>query len=152
MHPLAHCDAVLEELAGLDAETVALRQRLREIAARQDVLRSQLAATEPIENASGNVAPPIEASPSLAITPTAKIALFRSLFRGRTDIYPKHWTNPKKNTSGYAPACHNEWIRGVCEKPRVKCGECPNQAFIPVADAVIQRHLQGGDVFGVYPL
>ncbi len=35
---------------------------------------------------------------------------------------------------GYAPACANEWVSGVCEKPRVKCGECPNQAFLPVED------------------
>jgi hypothetical protein len=48
--------------------------------------------------------------------------------------------------------CRNEWIRGVCEKPRVKCGECPNQAFLPVEDKIILDHLQGRHVVGVYPL
>src|SRR5471030_2030733 len=24
---------------------------------------------------------------------------------------------------GYAPACANEWVKGVCGKPQVKCGE-----------------------------
>ena len=43
-------------------------------------------------------------------------------------------------------------MRGVCEKPRVKCGECPNQAFIPVSDQVVLDHLQGRHVIGVYPL
>ncbi|HEY9720941.1 MAG TPA: hypothetical protein V6D47_02945 [Oscillatoriaceae cyanobacterium] len=85
--------------------------------------------------------------------PREKIALFRSLFRGRDDVYyPKLWQNPKSNKKGYSPACSNEWARPLCEKPRVKCGECPNQAFIPVTDRVIQEHLQGRHVIGVYAL
>jgi hypothetical protein len=43
-------------------------------------------------------------------------------------------------------------VPGVCEKPRIKCGECPNQAFVPVDDQVILDHLQGRHVIGVYPL
>lgn len=81
-----------------------------------------------------------------------KVALFRSLFAGRTDVFPKHWHNPKTDRAGYSPACRNEWVRGVCEKPRVKCGECPSQAFIPVTDRVILDHLQGRHVAGVYPM
>ena len=49
----------------------------------------------------------------------AKIALFRSLFRGRDDIYPRRFENQKTQKSGYAPACANEWVRGVCEKPNI---------------------------------
>jgi hypothetical protein len=81
-----------------------------------------------------------------------KVALFRSLFAGRADVFPKHWHNPKTNRKGYSPACSNEWIRGVCDKPCVKCGECPNQAFIPVTDRVILDHLQDRHVAGVYPM
>jgi hypothetical protein len=51
-----------------------------------------------------------------------------------------------------SPACANEWIPEVCEKPRIKCGECPNQAFLPVTDQVILDHLRGRIVAGVYPL
>jgi len=40
------------------------------------------------------------------------------------------WDNAKSGKSGYAPACHNEWQCHLCEKPRVKCSVCPNQAFI----------------------
>ncbi len=54
----------------------------------------------------------------------AKIALFRSLFRGREDVYPRRFENRRTGKSGYAPACGNEWVRGICEKPRVKCLEC----------------------------
>ena len=74
------------------------------------------------------------------------------LFRGRTDVYPKRWVNPKKDTKEYSPACPNEWVRGVCEKPRVKCGECPNQAFTPVAEKIILDHFQGRHTIGVDPM
>jgi hypothetical protein len=87
-----------------------------------------------------------------------KIALFRSLFRGRADVYPRRFESRKTGKSGYAPACANEWVRGVCEKPRIKCAECPNRRFLPVTDDVIRWHLSGRDpegqsfVAGVYPL
>ncbi len=88
----------------------------------------------------------------------AKIALFRSLFRGREDVYPRRFESRKTGKSGYAPACANEWVRGICEKPRIKCAECPNRRFLPVTDDVIRWHLSGYDsnaqpfVAGVYPL
>jgi hypothetical protein len=91
-------------------------------------------------------------------SPQAKIALFRSLFRGREDVYPRRFECRKTGKSGYAPACANEWVRGVCEKPRIKCAECPNRRFLPVTDDVIRWHLSGSDaegqpfVAGVYPL
>ena len=49
-----------------------------------------------------------------------KIALFRRLFRGRSDVFPIRWENRTTGRSGYAPACSNEWQRGICEKPKVK--------------------------------
>src|SRR6202008_1237501 len=76
-------------------------------------------------------------------SPEEKIALFRSLFRGRDDVYPRRFESRKTGKSGYAPACANEWIRGVCEKPRIKCAECPNRRFLPVTDDVIRWHLSG---------
>lgn len=87
-----------------------------------------------------------------------KISLFREMFRGRTDVFPIRWDNAKSGKSGYAPACHNEWQRGLCEKPRVKCSVCPNQAFIEVSDNLIERHLRGATsvgapfVMGLYPM
>ncbi len=81
-----------------------------------------------------------------------KVELFRTLFRGRADVFPTHWRNLRKQTSGYSPACSNEWVSGICEKPRIKCGECPNQAFMPVTYEVVLDHLQGRHVAGVYPL
>lgn len=71
--------------------------------------------------------------------------MFRRLFSGRTDVVPLRWENQKSGKSGYSPACMNEWVRGVCCKPQVKCGDCPNQAFIGVSDAVVECHLRGED-------
>jgi superfamily II DNA or RNA helicase len=91
-------------------------------------------------------------------TADVKIRLFRSLFRGRDDVYPRRFESRKTGRSGYAPACANEWVRGICEKPRIKCAECPNRRFLPVTDDVIRWHLLGVDdsrqpfVAGVYPM
>src|SRR5215218_8061608 len=81
-------------------------------------------------------------------SPQAKIALFRSLFRGRDDVYPRRFESRKTGKAGYAPACANEWVPGVCEKPRIKCAECPNRRFFPVTDQVIGWHLSGRDPQG----
>lgn len=81
-----------------------------------------------------------------------KVALFRRLFRGRTDVYPVRWESKTTGKSGYAPACANEWRAGVCEKPRIKCGDCSHRLLIPLSDAVIYNHLAGEHTVGVYPL
>jgi hypothetical protein len=90
--------------------------------------------------------------------PEAKIALFRKLFRGREDVFARRFESRTSGRSGYAPACGNEWLRGVCQKPRGKCSACQNQQYLPITDAVIRWHLLGRDdrgadfVVGVYPM
>jgi hypothetical protein len=81
-----------------------------------------------------------------------KVALFRQLFRGRTDVYPIRWESKTTGKSGYAPACANEWRAGVCEKPRLKCSDCSKRLLIPLSDSVIYDHLAGKTTVGVYPL
>ena len=81
-----------------------------------------------------------------------KVALFRRLFRGRTDVHPVRWESATTGKSGYAPACANEWRPGICEKPRIKCADCGNRSLVPVSDAVIYSHLAGEKTIGVYPL
>jgi superfamily II DNA or RNA helicase/very-short-patch-repair endonuclease len=93
-----------------------------------------------------------------ASSPAAKIALFRSLLRGREDVYPRRFESRKTGKAGYAPACANEWVRGLCEKPKIKCAECPHRRFLPVTEEVIRWHLSGRDdlgrdfVMGIYPM
>ncbi len=88
----------------------------------------------------------------------AKIRLFRSLFRGREDVYPRRFESRKTGRGGYQPACANEWVRGLCDKPRIKCLECANRRFLPVTDDVVRQHLSGRDdlgrdfVTGLYPM
>lgn len=94
-------------------------------------------------------APPDEPS---RLSTEEKVALFRRLFRGRTDVYPVRWESKTTGKSGYAPACANEWRAGVCEKPRIKCGDCGNRLLIPLSDKVIYNHLAGEHTVGVYPL
>ena len=62
------------------------------------------------------------------------------------------WENHRQNRSGYSPRCANEWQRGVCDKPKVRCGECANQAFVTLDDRQLLAHLRGRLVVGIYPL
>jgi superfamily II DNA or RNA helicase/very-short-patch-repair endonuclease len=91
-------------------------------------------------------------------SPDEKIALFRSFFRGRDDVYPRRFESMKSGRTGYQPACANEWAKGLCDKRSVKCTQCPNQRFLAVTDTVIRWHLSGCDdkgrdfVMGIYPM
>jgi hypothetical protein len=98
--------------------------------------------------------PPITNQASAA----EKIACFQAFFRGREDVYPRRFESQRTGKSGYQPACGNEWQRGICEKPRIKCSACRHQNWLPVSDDVIRWHLSGQDpagkpfVMGIYPM
>ena len=89
--------------------------------------------------------------------PADKIQLFRSLFRGGRCLSAP-FREPQDREGRVCPGLRNEWLRGVCEKPRIKCADCPNRRFLPVTDEVIRWHLSGRDaqgrdfVMGVYPM
>jgi len=138
---------IRRRLADLDAERAELELVLEEL--EQKLASGSRAA----ERSSFTDAPVTNNSPSIE-----KIELFRRLFAGRPDVFPVRWENRKAGRSGYSPACSNEWAKGICGKPKVKCGECPHQAFIPPIADIIEKHLRGGDgrfgdfIAGVYPL
>jgi superfamily II DNA or RNA helicase len=150
----------------IDIEIASVRARLTSLDAERVELKATLGNLERqrASFACGDHPPAVVASaPNVtAASPTKeKIALFRRLFVGRSDVFPVRWENRKTGRSGYAPACANEWAKGLCGKPQIKCGECPHQAFIPVSDEIIEKHLRGGDhlrpstgdfIVGVYPL
>jgi hypothetical protein len=145
--------AMRETLARDEARLAEIEIERARIARRIVELKARLSAGTP--QASDPREPTLQNTLSSRSTPTTskqKVSLFLELFRGRTDVYPKRWVNTKKGTKGYSPACANEWVRGVCEKPRVKCGECPSQAFIPVTEKTIHDHFRGRHVIGVYPM
>ena len=87
----------------------------------------------------------------------AKIDLFRSLFKGREDVFAKRWQSVASGKSGYQPVCENEWAEGLCDKRKFKCAVCPNRVLKPLSDEVIYKHLEGKDalardVVGIYPM
>ena len=145
----------------IESKISTIRARLLELKAEQTSLEATLANHQRELSALDRTRPKPDLSQASVTNnspASAKVALFRRLFQGRTDVFPVRWENLKASRAGYSPACANEWRRGICAKPAVKCGECPHQAFIPVSDEVINRHLRGGGVgggdyvAGVYPL
>ncbi|MBU0569396.1 DEAD/DEAH box helicase, partial [Patescibacteria group bacterium] len=64
---------------------------------------------------------------------TNQIRLFRSLFKTRTDVYAKFWTNLENSKSGYAPV-YNLKTKSALD------------------GSIIQSHLNGRETIGVYPL
>jgi len=139
------------ELADLDAKRTALQDRLKQLKGlTQSIADEQLPFNQKSESYVTNES-----------TDEQKIALFRSLFRGREDVYPRRFESKRSGKSGYQPVCRKEWIRPFCQKPKIKCGNCENRDFTPVSDDVIRNHLIGNDpadryrrefVIGVYPM
>ena len=81
-----------------------------------------------------------------------KVELFLTLFRGRNDVYAKRWESRDKQKSGYSPVCRNEWVPGLCIKPKDKCADCKHREFIQFDKQVITRHFQGKEIIGIYPM
>jgi hypothetical protein len=150
---ITHLEA---EIAELEQLLSAKKRRLEELSAE----RLSREASQPkgdggtIKSSSINNLSP----------PEIKIALFRAFFKGREDVYARRFESKKTGKSGYQPVCRNEWVKGVCGKPKTSCGSCANRAFEPVTDEVIRSHLAGLSpaknewgryepfVMGVYPL
>lgn len=130
-------DAIAREqaiIARLDDERRSAHERI-------EVLQAQLRAREHPPSAPGeNV-----------LSNSQKVALFRRLFRGREDVYPRRWES-KAGKKGYSPVCSNLWVPGICDIRNVRCGECPNQAYAALDDRALADHFKGKHVIGVYPL
>lgn len=139
-----------QEIAAEEARFVRLQTEHAASGARLRALRAEAASlgSEP----QIRVRLPAAATAPVPISSADKVRLFRSLFRGRVDVFPTRFVAKKTGKSGYAPACRNKFVRGVCELPKVKCGECPNQAFVSFDDDAVVGHLTGRHVMGVYPL
>ena len=86
------------------------------------------------------------------ISSEEKIKIFEEIFNGRRDIYAKRWTSSKTGKSGYSPVCANEFSEYKCDKPRIKCADCPYRELLPLTDKIIRKHLQGEITIGIYPL
>ncbi len=88
-----------------------------------------------------------------------KLDLFRSLFKGRQDVYA-HGYRRKDGGIAYTPACANEWKPGICPKGtsvKTRCADCGQRVFLPLGDQAIIRHFKGTsetfkDVIALYVL
>lgn len=140
-----------KELADLDAKRAVLQERLRKLKKHKNAL-------------TGSHPQSSQGSPFRVTNESSKeekIALFRSLFRGREDVFPRRFESAKSGKSGYQPECRNQWIRGLCRKPAVRCADCDARDFIPLTNEIMLKHLMGKDLsklsakdytIGVYPL
>ena len=134
-------------MSSVDTELKTIEERLSELEQEKQSLlkrKQQLLARDRV---SIRVADAVKAPASTQ----EKVALFGSLFRGREDVHAVRWEN-KQGRHGYALACDNEWRQGICHKPKVKCGECRNQAFQLLDDRALYEHLSGQRTVGLYPL
>lgn len=143
-------DSLREQLAEEEKRLAQFEAQRDQALCRVRALREQLDGL--VTGVDCQTPLPTRAASSFRLTSAEKLELFGRRFHGRPDVFAKLWINKRSGRNGYAPACANEWLRGVCEKPRIRCGECPNQAFLTVTDRVLLDHLQGRCVVGVYPL
>jgi hypothetical protein len=150
MTPRARTE-LLQDLARAKAQLADLDRSREEMMARVQALRAELDSAPAVPLVATQL--PLAAGRRAPQTAAEKVELFRSLFRGRTDVFPTRFVSKKTNKPGYAPACTNKWEPGLCVlKTGGKCTTCANQAFAPVSDQVIAYHLKGRHVIGVYPL
>jgi hypothetical protein len=99
--------------------------------------------------ATGTISGPIISSASSSAD---KISLFMTLFKCREDVFAKRWENKRKGIAGYAPVCLNEWQAATCAKPKMPCSRCSHKSYAVLDNKIIENHLRGHIVVGVYPM
>src|SRR2546425_853187 len=131
--------------------------RLRDENARLRRLISEHDITIPIEpdnGVSAHTIEPVDGHPTISnqSSPDVKIALFRSLFRSREDVYAVRWERPD-GRSGYLPASIRDWKAVLSSKPaHRKRVDKKTRTLLPLTDEVIRKHLKGERTIGIYPL
>ena len=128
---------------------LAENEELKSILSQHGIVYSPIKRPDESTAFSSIIYPPIKLSLD------DKIALFRNFFKGRDDVFARRWFNKTTEKCGYQPVCINEWRRGICDKKKHKCAECPNRNFAPLTQQDIYRHLEGKDengcdVIGLY--
>lgn len=117
-------------------------------------LRAMLGIQDSISKDPSTLAIPIVVVPNGNIaapsTKERKIALFRSLFRGREDVYAVRWER-KCGKSGYSPGwCHGLAHDSRCKTGRTKegCTEDTNASTEPRTAWLPRYWLMTGSAFG----
>ena len=142
------CDFLLLELEQLRMENARLKEILQANGIAYDVVSTYAYEEKVYSDIS---------FPEVHLGKEKRIELFRSLFRGREDVFARRWYSKVTNKSGYQTVCVNEWRRGLCDKKAIKCAECPNRNFLSLGYDDVCRHLIGNDengcdVVGIYAI
>ncbi len=141
-------DEARSECARLGEENARLRQML---GLSSDAGGPALAEPTPTLFPAAQPLPAIDAR-----SPTEqKIALFRTLFRGREDVYPVLWVSERTGKKGYSPACRQTGALGHTEQRGAggsSDGRRRPKEHLPLTDEVVAAHLSGKKTIGVYPL
>jgi len=81
-----------------------------------------------------------------------RVTLFRSLFRGREDVYAVRWEG-SDGRSGYMPKSDRDWKAYNASKPEDrKKTDQKTRKFWMLTDQAVEDHLRGRQTIGVYPL
>ncbi len=79
------------------------------------------------------------------------LVLYQSLFRGREDLYAKHWES--NGRGGYSPGYKFDWNEFMAYKAKGgTMKDFQNKELLPLTQAVLQNHLEGSWRIGIYPL
>ena len=143
---------LLGKIGKLDLLITSLNEQKRKLACKLNALSIEVSPASDRESSQSPNATLAERCSLPELSVTEKLRLFRSLFRGRDDVYARFWISKKTGRSGYSPVCKNEWATKICQKPIMKCSRCPNRELIPLDDEVIRKHLLGAHVIGIYPM
>ena len=141
-------EASLAEVRRLREENARLRSLLIEHSVRIPEIPSPTAVSQTPQTISA--APDVRRS-ALG-TAEQRIELFRSLFRGRDDVYAIRWESAD-GRSGYMPKADRDWksyLRAK-DKDRKKVDR-QTRKFRPLTQDVVRGHLVGDHTVGIYPL
>ena len=149
-------DEINQSLAKTEEELARLNSLRTKLLARITELQQEKALSS--DNPSFPQQSVILASVTSQSTQESKIALFRSLFRGREDVYAKRFENPRTGKKGYQPVFRIEWDSGPFEKQKIRRED---REYLPVTEEVFRNHLLGANpqdkskhdfTMGIYPM
>jgi superfamily II DNA or RNA helicase len=146
-------DCELPDAGASLAEVRRLREensRLRSLLIAHDIRIPESANFTDEPPQVSNSAPEIR-NPVVA-TAEQRIAIFRSLFRGREDVYAIRWENAD-GRSGYMPKADRDcksYLSATAED-RKKVDRL-TRTYRPLTDDAVRAHLVGEHTAGIYPL
>jgi hypothetical protein len=144
-------DEILKaELQKALAECQRLRGEIAQLRLRVHQSTDTLSPKPKKSSAHDDSKAPSSATVTSDSRPEVKVSLFRSLFRGRDDVYAVRWEG-RNGKTGYSPAGIREWDQSRSTQRGRKQSFHYNKLF-PVSDEVIRDHLLGRHTIGVYPL